>query len=759
MSQIVQIVGTVSNPRMRGGRGSKVRIFNVTSSTSGRVFNCSADFFCNVQERDNIDGLAEMLHDGSLKLTQPPIVHIPGDDQSILETFVKSTYTAPRVTPDMAKSLLKVMKSMGEVGEEATDTINRLIHSWTSGAPKPDFLEMLGIPSKALDKLINHWVKSRIVRPLHLLGLTNTEINRSKDIGLNPMELYSRVKRNPLPVLTIPINKCRQIIQQLRLTLTDDQIHCSMIVRKIHEVMNNRGWNCAPLKLMMKWFPDLIKYSEMLCSDKDYDVVFDMNSVYLRKVHECEEFIAKWTKDAMLESEFDISDLSEYPLYSQLIGTSDATVEAVEDNDDLSNEQRQAVISSLKNKLSIITGGPGTGKTSVIKEIVTLQRERNREVRVTSFMGKAVARLREVVGDEDAATMDYLLVPRSGAPKELDHVIIDECSMVQLPLLTKFIQRFNPKQVTLVGDIDQLEPIGYGCVFSQLLQTAVPRVHLTKIFRTGASGIVQNLENVRLAPDNSSLSLVTGEGFNIIQGDINLVTSIYQKMRQHGAEPKMITTLTMYKRDVDQLNKIIQQVFDDYQDSIVFDGITYRVGDRIMAVKNRHDIKVMNGEEGTIVQVSTDFIDVQFGQNVHRFELTSESPDVPSGNDESMAGEEGSSMGELTIHLLKHSYSMTVHKSQGSEWNIIIVYLPDSTANESFITKKLIYTALSRAKNQVWCIHSGPINHFLTKPSRFKYDNTAKRIGIVRTSKPSQQDTQDYNGDDFDVEALELEFM
>jgi len=114
-------------------------------------------------------------------------------------------------------------------------------------------------------------------------------------------------------------------------------------------------------------------------------------------------------------------------------------------------------------------------------------------------------------------------------------------------------------------------------------------------------------------------------------------------------------------------------------------------------------------------------------------------------------------MGELTIQLLKHSYSMTVHKSQGSEWNIIIVYIPDSTSNESFITKKLIYTALSRAKNQVWCIHSGPINHFLTKPSRFKYDNTAKRIGIVRTKVDNTH--EDYNGDDFDVEALELEFM
>jgi len=630
MGQIVQIVGTVSNSRMRGGRGSKVRVFNVTSSTSGKTFNCSAEFFCNVQDRDNIDGLAELLHDGSLKLTQPPIVHIPGDDQSILETFVKSTYTAPKVTPDMAKSLLKVLRSMGNPGEQPTDTINRLIHSWTSGAPKPDFLEMLGIPSKALDKLINHWVKGRIVRPLHMLGLTNTEINRSKDIGLNPMELYERVKRNPLPVLTIPINKCQQIIQQLRLRLTDDQIQCSMIVRKIHEVMNNRGWNCAPLKLMMKWFPDLIKYSEMLCTDKDYDCVFDMNSVYLKKVHDCEQFIAQWVKDAMIQTDFDISDLSEYPLYSQLIGSSETEVE---DDGDLSSEQRQGVIASLKNKLSIITGGPGTGKTSVIKEIVTLQRERGRQVQVTSFMGKAVARLREVVEDQDAATMDYLLVPRSGASPQMDHVIIDECSMVQLPLLTKFIQRFNPKQVTLVGDIDQLEPIGYGCVFSQLLQTAVPKVHLTKIFRTGASGIVQNLENVRLAPDNSELSLITGEGFNIIRGDINLVTSIYQKMRQHGAEPKMITTLTMYKRDVDQLNRIIQEVFDDYQSSVVFDGITYRVGDRIMAIKNRHDIRVMNGEEGVIVDVNSDYIDVQFGQDVHRFNLTSD-PNMATGSND-----------------------------------------------------------------------------------------------------------------------------
>jgi len=685
-----RLTGTViSVDRTRNKQGTS---FVVYTAQMKKKFNCTSTFFCPVQERDAISVPVEVRGD-NLELVSRPILVLPTDADSIVTCFNKGAY-GTGFQPKAAWELHRVFVQLAGSEDDVCETIDSTMNKWKKGH-KPEEWWLAYAKEHQLAKISNWWYKNRILRPLYMLGLTNKDIQAAH---LEPRELLQALHSNPYKVPSVSLDKCHDIVHQLGLELTEEDIYCGNVVRKIYDMMINNGWNAVTSSLLLKCFPDLPKYMEKLTSE--YGVIGEYRCVYLDFAYQAEQGIAKW-----------VTRMANRP-------TRDVCVEV--ENAKLSEEQISAIAVALSKPLAIITGGPGTGKTTVISEIIRQQIKNGRKIDVVSFTGKAVARIREVTKFSQAATMHQVLT--IGSPeKRIDHLIIDECSMVPLELLHKFIERFQPQQVTLIGDKDQLEPVGWGAVFEQLLKCPeqVPIARLTRVFRTGSQGITSNLQLIRTPTDEEDppIELFDGENFSMFAGDTGSVSLIVQMMANAGITPDRITVITPYNKDVSSINLLCQQVFDQQQESVTDqNNIKWRIGDRVMVTENRYDINVMNGEEGRVTKILPTAIQVQFGEKTHDFGL--QIPVISDTENE-----------PPTVKLLIHSYAITVHRSQGSEWDIVIFYLPSSNANASFVTKRLVYTALSRAKQQVFCIGDNKaLNCGVNKGSPYRCDNLMIRI-------------------------------
>lgn len=686
-----RLTGTViSVDKSRTRQGAS---FVVYTSQMKKKFTCNSTFFCPVQERDAISVPVEVIGT-SLTLLSRPILNMPRDPDSIVTCFVKGAY-GTSLSPKSAWELHRIFLQLAGSEDNITDVIDTTMLKWKKGFGIEQWW-LAYANEHQLIKISNWWYKNRIVRPLYMLGLTNKDIQGAH---LEPRELLEVLHSNPYKAVSVSLDKCNEIVAQLGLELSDEDVYCGTVLRKIYDLMCNNGWNASTSSILMKNFPDLPRYMDRLRDE--YGLVGEHRCLYLDFAHKAEQGIAKWVTRMANRPFFDVPEIQ---IKS---GT-------------LSEEQISAICVAISKPLSIITGGPGTGKTTVITEIIKHQTSNGRKLDVVSFTGKAVSRIREVTKFAHAATMHQVLTV-ANPEKEIDHLIIDESSMVPLELLHKFIERFKPKQVTLIGDKDQLEPIGWGAVFEQLLKCReqVPIVRLTKVYRTGSRGITSNLEAIREPRDEDDppVNLEDGENFTMFSGDSGSVSLIMEMMKNAGITSDRITVITAYNKDVGNINLICQQVFDEGQDSIVDqNGIKWRVGDRVMATENRYDIGIMNGEEGRVVKILPTAIQVQFGAKAHDFSLQ-----IPVFSDTENE--------PPTVKLLIHSYAITVHRSQGSEWDIVIFYLPTSPANLSFVTKRLIYTALSRAKQQVFCIGDlNAMNYGANKPSPYRCDNLVLRI-------------------------------
>ena len=389
-----------------------------------------------------------------------------------------------------------------------------------------------------------------------------------------------------------------------------------------------------------------------------------------------------------------------------------------------SDEQRLAITTSLSNKITIITGGPGTGKTVTTNAIITELESRQKEVLLAAPTGRAAKRMNEVSG-HDAQTIHRLL---EFAPPGLfmrdeynklegDALIVDEASMIDT-LLMKNLLRAVPDnmQLIIVGDVDQLPSVGAGCVLRDLIDSgAVPTVKLTEIYRQAQdSDIIMNahaVNNGRIpATDNHE-----GTDFWFFQkADRNeaaevIVDLVANKVtRKFGYTKDDIQVLTPMKREGDPLgaavlNNRLQQVCNPSGESVATRGTTqFRVGDRIMQTKNDYDKGVFNGDIGRIV---------------------GKSDETDEGNTLLVAEIDGRSVGYSRADLanIELAYACTVHKSQGSEYPVVI--MPVHESQYIMLRKNLLYTGITRAKKQ--CIIVGTRRAFAEGVSR---EDTKKRF-------------------------------
>ena len=386
---------------------------------------------------------------------------------------------------------------------------------------------------------------------------------------------------------------------------------------------------------------------------------------------------------------------------------------------ELDVHQEEAVIEAVNNGLLIITGGPGTGKTTTINTIIRYFESEEMEILLAAPTGRAAKRMTEATGYE--ARTIHRLLEISGMPGDersigmhferneenpldADAVIIDETSMVDIHLMQSLLKAVNPgTRLILVGDVNQLPSVGPGNVLKDVIEAGCFNVvMLTRIFRQASqSDIVVNAhkinagETVPLGKKSNDFLFIKRDDPNMI---INaMITLVQKKLPGYvGADPYDIQIMTPMRKGalgVERLNTILQEYLNPPDKSKLekeSGGVTFRVGDKVMQIKNNYNIEwEVRNKYGIPVDKGTGIYNGDIGI-IREINLFAELVTVEF-DEGRMVEYSFKQMEELEL-----AYAITIHKSQGSEYPAVVI--PIFSGPKMLMTRNLIYTAVTRAR-------------------------------------------------------------
>ena len=363
---------------------------------------------------------------------------------------------------------------------------------------------------------------------------------------------------------------------------------------------------------------------------------------------------------------------------------------------ELADKQREAVEKSLQSGMTVITGGPGTGKTTVVQTIIRLAEQEGLRILLCAPTGRAAKRLAETT-QRKAKTIHRLLVPDGhvGAMQVFEYnetkmlpadlVIVDEVSMLDMEMMYHLLSALKPQcRCILVGDADQLPSVGAGAVLHDIIASGkVPVVRLDTIFRQKEGGrIVTNahlINSGRLPVVNEDTEFRFVEIDNEADGAEKISALYNSELLETGDKFAVQVLSPMYKNPcgVDNLNQLIQERFNppaEGKAELKGKNVVFRVGDKVMQKHNDYEKGVFNGDMGEIFAIQKDMVYVRYPEQDVKYE--------------------GQEVDEITL-----AYAITVHKSQGSEYHTVIMVLVNSHA--IMLQRNLFYTAVTRAKRKV----------------------------------------------------------
>ncbi|HVO30476.1 MAG TPA: AAA family ATPase, partial [bacterium] len=364
---------------------------------------------------------------------------------------------------------------------------------------------------------------------------------------------------------------------------------------------------------------------------------------------------------------------------------------------ELAAAQRDALVKAAGGKVVVITGGPGTGKTTVVDAICRVVRARHERVMLAAPTGRAAKRLAEATGLE-AKTVHRALEfdPKGGGfirgretPLETDVLVVDECSMVDLPLFTSILDAVpDGARLVMVGDADQLPSVGPGNVLRDVIASGVvPVVRLKEIFRQAArSGIVTNAHRVN---EGEIPSLEAADFFVVGREEPEAAVEAVCEMvaeripQKFGLDPiRDVQVLAPMNRGVAgtaNLNLALQARLNPNGREVQIGPRRFRLGDRVLQMRNDYDKEVYNGDLGRVVANDDEGIEVEIDGRRVRYDA--------------------SDSDDLTL-----AYATTIHRSQGSEYPAVVV--PLLTQHFVMLQRNLLYTAITRGKKLVVLVGS-----------------------------------------------------
>jgi hypothetical protein len=641
-------------------------------------------------------------------------------------------------------------------------------------------------------KLLCRYNDDAVKRPLQLLGMNEEEI---KVFTISLLDVYKIAKENPFRIPEISKDRANYIVKNhLRMeSVPDEWEKCGNICRYVYDSLMQRGWTSIPTSKMKAAFPYSFDDHKALVL-KEYFCKEDMEYFYFSPILKIEKIVSK-VISKLITSEQEIKYV---PFY--------AGVEP-------SEEQSVAVEGSLNKRISIITGGAGTGKTEIIGSVCdTLIKHKSKPLCV-AFTGVAAQRIKESLGKKGIVEECNVMTIHGAiahmndlAGDSLTHVIFDEFSMVDLKLFYEFINCYSivyNLSYIFVGDINQLEPIDYGNVMEQFLKTSIPIYRLTKNFRSeiGIISLISDVVDPKRFADQKGIQWSRDcSDYTFYRGNLQTVIDFIQfqfdnykgiTLEDFLEFRDRLTIVSPLKKVVNEINIEFQRIFMNDFDFVEIDGVKYHIHDRVMKLINNHNISVMNGEKGKIIEINKEYIVVKFRENknqvlcpflgknflrsvktIHKdiryspykivdgikipkelsliekelIDLKKETKPAAIKNIKSqdldnyfdIAIKYPFEIFSMTFHSeflsiksITLAYAITTHKSQGDQYPVCLYYVPSQTKN--FVTYKNVYTGLSRAREQLIVMAENELvlNMCILTRGSFKYDNLSSRINSL----------------------------
>lgn len=414
---------------------------------------------------------------------------------------------------------------------------------------------------------------------------------------------------------------------------------------------------------------------------KSDEVIIDEGAVYLPYYYHAEVEISRELQTLLL------------PSPGKLFADSEETTQPDEEKGIVYDEvQQQAIAEALRSKVMVLTGGPGTGKTTTTQGIIAAFQQLGLKVLLAAPTGRAAKRMTEATGLE-AKTIHRLLEyhPKEGYqrnegnPLKGDALIVDECSMIDLLLMFHLLKALpSSMRLVLVGDVDQLPSVGAGNVLRDVIESRrIPVIRLTRIFRQAQSSrIVLNAHAINQGqfPDISNgkqtdFFFLPQEHFEEVADQIVHLVQ-HRLPKAYGRPIRDIQVLTPMQKGglgAMALNIALQRALNPSGQGLTRGLFTYREGDRVMQTRNNYEKKVFNGDLGYVESVDIDenTLQVNFDGNRVSYDIAD--------------------LEDLTL-----AYATTIHKAQGSEYPIVV--MPVTMHHFVMLQRNLIYTGITRAK-------------------------------------------------------------
>lgn len=561
------------------------------------------------------------------------------------------------------------------------------------------------------------------------------------------------VKKNPYSLLmfvkTLDFKQVDEIAMKLGvLPVSEDRIE-SGIIYSLNSA-TEFGHTCLKENILIDYAKKVLNVSEsdiqngiirLELKEKLYRQTVEEDEYIFRKSYYlAEENIANYIT---LKSKSKNKLTEDYSKYIEKI--------AKEDNINLSNEQKDAIIAALNNDITIITGGPGTGKTTIIKCIIQILENINKKYVLCAPTGRATKRITETTKRE-AKTIHRLLEITKLDNEDIDMlynidiktleeevVIVDEASMIDTIMMNNLIKAFNKNtKVIFVGDVDQLPSVGPGNVLKDIISSnTVNTVYLKQIYRQSAqSDIILNAHKVNEGKYPEFKNNDTDMYFiptRSIEDTISEISSLVSYRLENYAkfdklkDLQILTPMKKTSLGTIQLNTMLQEVLNPQsisKDEKSIGERIFRVGDKVMQIQNnydkRFDVKgeakqniegVYNGDIGYINKIDN--------ENKELTVIFDDIREISYDFDE--------------LDQLEHAYATTIHKSQGSEFNYVI--LPLYTGYPKLFTRNLLYTAMTRAKKMLIIVGSKKIIDFMVDNIDSKNRMTGLKYKILKKIK------------------------